>query len=83
VKGVRNGEVMAGDPAAGLKLYRRADFEKLWTNGILFVVRSKPEIARQHFNAEWAHIARAPLGEAIARDTLANVTLLRPSVNDF
>jgi predicted double-glycine peptidase len=83
VKGVQNGEVMAGDPAAGLKLYRRAEFEKLWTNGIVFVVRSRPDIARKHFNAEWGNIARAPLGQAISRDMLANVTLLRPGANDF
>jgi predicted double-glycine peptidase len=83
VKGVQNGEIMAGDPASGLKVYRRADFQKLWTNGILFVVRSKPEIAKRHFNAEWSNIARAPLGEAISRNMLANITLLRPTANDF
>jgi len=83
VKGVRNGEVMVGDPAAGLKLYRRAEFEKLWPNRILFVVRSKADVARKHFNAEWDNIARAPLGSAISRDSLINVTLLRPGANDF
>jgi predicted double-glycine peptidase len=83
VKGVQNGEVMAGDPATGLKHYRRDEFQKLWTNGILFVVRSKPDVARKHFNSEWTNIARAPLGEAISRDTLANITLLRPTANDF
>lgn len=83
VKGVKNGEVMVGDPGAGLKFYRRSDFEKLWTNGILFVVRSRADIARTHFNSEWGYIARAPLGHAISRDSLANVTLLRPSGNDF
>jgi uncharacterized protein len=83
VKGVQNGEVMAGDPAGGLKHYRRADFEKLWTNGILFVVRSRADVARKHFNAEWTNIARAPVGDAIMRDMLANITLLRPTANDF
>lgn len=83
VKGVKDGEVMVGDPAAGLKLYRRADFEKLWTNGILFVVRSRPDIGRQYFNAEWSNIARAPMGTALPPSTLANITLLRPTANDF
>jgi predicted double-glycine peptidase len=83
VKGVKNGEVMVGDPAAGLKLYRRSDFEKLWTNGILFVVRSRSDIAKQHFNSEWGNIARAPVGDAISRASLTNVTLLRPGANDF
>lgn len=83
IKGIKNGELMVGDPAAGLKLYRRADFEKVWTNGILFVVRSRADIARDHFNTEWANIARAPMATAISRDSLSNVTLLRPSSNDF
>jgi predicted double-glycine peptidase len=83
LKGVKNGEVMVGDPAAGLKLYRRSDFEKLWTNGILFVVRSRADIAKQHFNSEWGNIARAPVSYGISRDSLTNVTLLRPGGNDF
>jgi predicted double-glycine peptidase len=83
VKGIQDNEVMVGDPAAGLKLYRRADFEKLWTNGIVFVVRSRPDVGRKNFNTEWSNIARAPMGQAISRDTLANITLLRPTGNDF
>jgi predicted double-glycine peptidase len=83
VKGIQNDEVMVGDPAAGLKLYRKADFQKLWTNGILFVVRSRPDVGRKNFNAEWNNIARAPLGDVLSRDTMANITLLRPTLNDF
>ena len=83
IKGVNNGEVMVGDPAAGLKLYRKAEFEKIWTNGIMFVVRSRADIAKSHFNSEWANIARAPMGSAISRDSLANITLLRPGSGDF
>jgi predicted double-glycine peptidase len=83
VKGVKNGEVMVGDPAGGLKAYRRPDFEKIWTNGILFVVRSRADVAKQHFNSEWRYIARAPLEHGINRDSLTNVTLLRPGGNDF
>jgi uncharacterized protein len=83
IKGIKNGELMVGDPAAGLKVYRRADFEKLWTNGILFVVRSRSDVGKSHFNAEWDNIARAPVGTGILRDTLSNITLLRPTINDF
>ena len=83
IKGIKNGEMIVGDPAAGLKLYRQSDFQKIWTNGILFVVRSRLDVAKSHFNAEWGNIARAPLGTAIARDSLSNLTLLRPGANDF
>lgn len=83
VKGVTDSEVMIGDPALGLKLYRRSDFEQIWTNGIVFVVRNRADIARHHFNTEWASIARAPLGSGISRESLANITLLRPPSGDF
>jgi predicted double-glycine peptidase len=83
IKGVKNGEVMVGDPAAGLKLYRKAEFEKIWTNGIVFVAGSRADIAKSHFNSQWALIARAPMGSAFARDGLANITLLRPGSRDF
>lgn len=83
IKGVTNDEVMVGDPALGLKLYRRVDFEKLWTNGILFVARGHADIARNHFNTEWANMARAPVGGALGRDSLASITLLRRPGSDF
>jgi uncharacterized protein len=83
IKGIRNGEVLVGDPAKGLRYYRKEDFQKLWTNGILFVARAHAAVARSHFNVEWAAIARAPLGSAVSRDTLANITLLRPPPGDF
>lgn len=83
IKGINSSELLVGDSAAGLKVYRKADFEKLWTNGILFVVRNRANIAKLHFNTEWSRIARAPMGTAISRDSLANVTLLRPPSTDF
>lgn len=85
IKGTNAREVLVGDPAAGLKLHPRADFEKLWTNGLLFVIRSRPDLGKSHFNgtAQWSVMLRAPLRDAIARDSLSNVTLLRPSAADF
>jgi predicted double-glycine peptidase len=85
IKGVNVHEVLVGDPAAGLKRYSRAEFANLWTNGILFVVRSRPDVARSHFNgvAQWSVVLRAPISDAVARDSLTNVTVLRPSRGDF
>lgn len=85
IKGVSKTEVLIGDPAAGLRLYKRTDFEKLWTNRLLFVVRSRANIAKNHFNTpqQWAAMLRAPLGDAVARESLSNITLLRPSGIDF
>lgn len=85
IKGVKNGEVLVGDPAAGLKRYRQPDFEKLWTNKLLFVIRSRPDIGRSMFNTreEWASLPRAPVGSTVSTGSLVNVTLLRPTAADF
>ena len=83
IKGVADGKVLVGDPAAGIKVMPRSNFDKMWTNGILFVV-SAPG-AQDNFNLEkeWQTRARAPLGEAVTHDILTNIELLRPGPNDF
>jgi predicted double-glycine peptidase len=52
VKGVEGPRVLVGDPALGLKVYSRKDFEKMWS-GILFVIDDDHQ---GHFNSprEWA-----------------------------
>lgn len=59
IKGVSRTEVLIGDPAAGLKTYARADFEKLW-NGVVFYVRDAK--TEQVFNSpdEWSPYAPTP-----------------------
>lgn len=84
VKGVTDDEVLVGDPAVGLKIYPRDEFEKMW-NGILFVVTNSVDSGRQHFNqvAEWRSRRPAPLGLALSRESLSAVTLLLPGPNEF
>ncbi len=85
IKGLRAGEVLVGDPAGGLRVYARPELEKLWTNGILFVVRGAQAVGRQNFNLarEWNARPRASTALAVARESLSNVTLLRPGRMDF
>jgi len=83
VKGVRDGEVVIGDPALGVRIYPRADFEKLMVNHIIFVIRDEIEVARRNFNADrdWAVRAKAPFGTAFGGNSLASFTLLMPGPN--
>lgn len=85
VKGVRGGRVLVGDPSSGLKAYAQDEFQALWSNGILFVIRDDADTARRHFNlaSEWRARPRASADFAVARDGLSNVTLLRPGRLDF
>lgn len=85
VKGIVDGNVLIGDPALGIKRMSRGEFEELWDNGVLFIIKNNPEIGRQHFNQsdEWKLLARAPLGTALSSDSLAQLTVGLPRMGDF
>jgi predicted double-glycine peptidase len=85
VKGVRRGSVLLGDPALGTRLIAREEFEQMWDNGVLFIIKNKPEVGRRFFNTEeqWQHLAQAPLGTAIGADDLASLTVNLPRLGEF
>lgn len=85
IKGLRDGEVLVGDPALGLKSYRRPEFESVQVNDILFVIREDVERARASFNAPqtWAAITRAPVGEGVVRHDLGQFTLNLPRAREW
>lgn len=78
VKGVSDSEVLLGDPSLGLRQVSRAEFQSMWDNGILFIIRNKPAIGQRNFNAatDWGRVLRAPLGLALNDESLANLTVL-------
>lgn len=82
VKGVLGDEVIVGDPAAGVRIYKRDAFVSMW-EGIAFIIRDEPELARRHFNSprDWAVRVKAPVGTALTRQSLAsfNVNLPPPT----
>lgn len=85
VKGIQDDEVLIGDPALGIKLMGRDEFESLWENGVLFIIKNRPQVGRQYFNqpAEWKLLARAPIGAALSSDSLAQLTVRMPRLGDF
>ncbi len=84
LKGISSTEVLAGDPAKGIRTIPRTDFERMW-NGIVFLIRSRRDIASQHYNTdkEWQVVAKAPVDQPIARDSIANLTLMLRGPNEF
>jgi predicted double-glycine peptidase len=80
LKGVQEREVLVGDPALGIKAVPRPDFERQWTNGILFIIRNKAATGQEHFNMEpeWRSLARAPIGMALTEESLAAVSVSLP-----
>lgn len=85
VKGIKEDQVLIGDPALGIKLMSRGEFTSLWDNGVLFIIKNKPEIGQRHFNqsTEWNLLARAPLGTALSTDSLGQLTVGLPRIGDF
>lgn len=84
IKGMRDGDVMVGDPAMGLKAMPRAEFEAMW-QGIMFVIHDDIESGRQGFNRpeDWAVRRKAPFGTALSRNGLASFTALLPGLHEF
>jgi len=85
IKGVEDGEVLVGDPALGIKSVERQEFETMWDNGILFIVRNNSEVGQKYFNSEseWSALARAPLGQVLNESSLAAQTATLPRIGDF
>jgi predicted double-glycine peptidase len=71
VKGIRGDSVLVGDPAIGLKVWSREQFEAMW-NGIAFAIRAEPELAKANFNRaeDWKVQEKAPVGSVLARDSI-------------
>ena len=85
IEGVRDGDVLIGDPALGLRVQRVADFQKAW-NGIFFVIDGDLPKGRAAFNSgqHWAAFARAPLGSRFSDPlSLPALSLTAPSYGDF
>lgn len=85
IKGLEESSVLLGDPALGLKRVDLQEFEAAWNNRILFVIRSKKNIASRYFNSvdEWSLTPKAPLGMGVDNGSLATFNLMRPGRYDF
>ncbi|GAB4352315.1 MAG: hypothetical protein Kow00114_00920 [Kiloniellaceae bacterium] len=80
IKGVTPTDVLVGDPSRGIQRYKREAFEQLLENDIVFVVRTKVDVARANFNLvdDWGAHPQAPLGAALSPGNLANITIYLP-----
>jgi uncharacterized protein len=62
VKGVRNGQILVGDPVRGLNRYSYSEFGKYW-NGIALAISKAPDKRPGWFNLarDWNPYATAPI----------------------
>lgn len=84
LKGANDNEILVGDPALGVMIYKRAELEAIW-KGIIFVIRDRIKVGRSHFNEQrdWRVRQKAPFGTALTRDSLGMFTLMLPAANEF
>jgi len=83
VKGIRDDKVLIGDPSSGTRIMPRNEFEALWKERILFVIRSHQNVAQFNQDAHWSFRLKAPIGNGLHNDNLAIGMLLMPTRNDF
>jgi predicted double-glycine peptidase len=76
--------VLVADPALGLRTIPRDEFEQSW-NGVFFIVRDEPELARAGFDREedWEVQASSPFRHALGPAGLAMFTMMMPTLRSF
>jgi hypothetical protein len=84
IKGIDEDEVLIGDPAQGVFIVKKDRFIPGWS-GIALIVRNEASRGKEHFNLaqDWRVRQKAPFGNALTRDSLANFTLLSTMQNEF
>lgn len=83
IKGIAGDKVAVGDPSLGARVIPRAQFEKMLSNKIIFVINGLNEKAAFNRPLDWHVREKAPLGLAMGADNMADVTLLRRAVGDY
>jgi predicted double-glycine peptidase len=84
IKGLNEQEVLVGDPAVGVKVIARDEFEKMWGNRILFLIQDKKLLTNElNSSSEWSARIKAPLGLAIDRTSLSAFNVLLLGNSDF
>ncbi|TVP60530.1 MAG: peptidase C39 [Halomonadaceae bacterium] len=85
IKGLRDGQVLVGDPALGLRSYSKGGFQRIRVNDILFIIRDRPDLAQQQFNnrATWGAVAQGPTDKAVARNSVAEFVLNLPGATQW
>lgn len=80
IKGVRDGHVLIGDPARGLKIMSESDFMSYWKDGIVFAIHNADDVGKRHFNNEdeWKGRPKSPMSAAFSNDSLRVYNLAIP-----
>ena len=83
IKGLAYGRVLVGDPARGTRAIPLAQFHREWTNRLLFVIHNRRALAVFNSAGDWRAAPLAPLGSAVDRTGLGDITLPKRGPGDI
>lgn len=83
IKGMLAGRVLIGDPAKGTRSIPVAEFERQWTNHLVFVIHNRRDMAVFNNRDDWRAAPMAMLGSGVDRQGLFNVVMPRSGVAGF
>lgn len=66
IKGIRGERILLGDPASGTRAMSRVAFERIWQDGLLFVIHEWPGQPRFNLASDWQVVPQVRLAGALA-----------------
>ena len=83
IKGMRDNKLLLGDPAVGMRVMPREQFEASWPNRLVFVIHDSPTRGEFNTSRDWSVRPRSLLGQPLSADTLNSIIIFRPGGRDF
>lgn len=83
VKGLRNDRVLVGDPARGTRAMSRDKFMSVWTNGLVFVIHNRRNLAVFNSPNDWKVAPSAPISTGVDRGNLFNTVMPKKGPDDL
>lgn len=83
VKGMRNERVLVGDPARGTRVLSMTKFMSMWTNGLVFVIHNRRNLAVFNSANDWKVAPGAPVSNVIDRNGLYNIVMPKKGPDDL
>jgi len=83
VKGMRSNKVLIGDPAVGMRVIPREQFEASWPTRIVFAIHQASAQGAFNTAGDWSVRPQSPLGQPMSPDLLHDIVLFRPGGRDF
>ncbi|MYN44908.1 peptidase C39 [Pseudoduganella sp. FT93W] len=66
IKGIQGGRILLGDPASGTRAMSRVAFERIWQDGLLFVIHEWPGQPRFNLATDWRVVPQVRLAGAVS-----------------